>query len=490
MKVLIVSSEVVPFAKTGGLADVTGALPQELARLGHDVRVAMPRYGFIDEEQFHLLPILGDIQVRLGDLHHVAEVRRTVFPGSKVPVYFIVNPQLFDRPGLYQDGGKDFADNAERFAFFCKAVIWLLKGLDWTPDVIHCNDWQTALIPVYLHTDVEMRCDPALTQIKTLFTIHNQAYQGVFSREEAARVGIGDELFHPAAMEFYGALNLMKGGLVYADRLSTVSERYAQEIQTPDFGCGLDGVLQARSSHLTGILNGIDYEVWNPATDPHIAQNYTAQNLAGKAACKAALQKEYDLPVNEKVPLIGIISRLDPQKGFDLIAQVLDPLLAMNCQMVLLGTGLPDYHKFFEAAAKKYRNKLAIRLAFDNGLAHRIEAGADVFLMPSRYEPCGLNQLYSLRYGTVPVVRRTGGLADSIVDASPENIKAGRGTGFLFDGYTEEELFTALERALATYDRESQWKRLVQTGMAQDFSWAASARKYESLYRQMTGIEK
>jgi starch synthase len=490
MRILIVASEVVPFAKTGGLADVAGALPLELSRLGHDVRVAMPKYASIDDEQFHILPILGDIAVRLGSIQHVAEIRRTVFPDSNVPVYFVANSQLFDRPGLYMENGRDYPDNAERFAFFCKAVLWLVQALDWSPDVIHCNDWQTALIPVYLRTDPEVRANANLRDVKTLFTIHNQAYQGLYPREQAERIGIGATLFHPAALEFYGALNLMKGGLVYADQISTVSPTYAKELQTAQYGAGLEGLLVNRSSHLTGILNGIDYDVWNPETDKLITEHFCAADPTGKAACKAALQKEAGLPVSAETPLIGIISRLDPQKGFDLIADVLEQVVASGVQLVLLGTGAAEYHRLFEQSAAAHPQQVSANLKFDNGLAHRIEAGADIFLMPSRYEPCGLNQMYSLRYGTIPVVRRTGGLADSIVDATAESIVSGRGTGFVFEQYAAEELLHAIERALATYKRKSQWKKLVQNAMSQDFSWGNSARQYAALYARLAGQSK
>ncbi|MGI8906700.1 MAG: glycogen synthase GlgA [Candidatus Sumerlaeaceae bacterium] len=488
MRILIVASEVVPFAKTGGLADVAGALPLELARMGHDVRVAMPKYGTIDDDKFHILPILGDIRVRLGNLNHVAEIRRTVFPDSNVPVYFVANSSLFDRANLYMEGGRDYPDNAERFAFFCKAVLWLLEGLDWTPEVIHCNDWQSALIPVFLRTDSDVRSNAGLRSVKTLFTIHNQAYQGVFPRDEAERIGIGDNLFHPAALEFYGALNLMKGGLLYADKISTVSPTYAREIQTPEYGSGLDGVLLSRASHLTGILNGIDYDTWNPETDKLIPAHFTRADLSGKSKCKAALQEEVGLDASPETPLIGIISRLDPQKGFDLIAEILEPLVTGNVQLVLLGTGAAEYHQIFERAAKNHPGKVSANLRFDNGLAHRIEAGSDFFLMPSHYEPCGLNQMYSLRYGTIPVVRKTGGLADSIVDATPENIESGRGTGFVFERYTTDELMLTLQRALSCFQMQPHWDALRQNAMSQDFSWRGSAMKYEQLFKAMVAL--
>lgn len=486
MKILLVSSEVVPFAKTGGLADVAGALPMELARMGHDVRVAMPGYASIDLDRFAAETFGHRMDVEVGGIRYPAQFVQTAFPGTELPVYLAQSAQFFAREGLYQSGGKDFPDNALRFAFFSKAVLGLIKVLGWIPDVIHCNDWQTALIPVYLRTVSDMRTDPALSRIRILYTIHNMAYQGLFQAPTAGQIGIGSSLFHPAGLEFYGNLNLMKGGIIFADAITTVSPRYAMEIQTPEFGCGLEGVLHERASDLFGILNGIDYSIWNPATDPLIPAHYSSDDLAGKTVCKAALQKECGLPQRKKTPLIGIISRLDPQKGFDLVAEVLDDLLDGDVQLVLLGTGMPEYHAIFEEAAGRHPGKASIHLKFDNGLAHRIEAGADMFLMPSRYEPCGLNQLYSLKYGTLPIVRETGGLADSIVDATPEAVKGGKATGFAFGPYTTEPMLATIQRALAAYRRPSAWKSLVRNAMAQDFSWLASARKYEALYKKIT----
>jgi starch synthase len=486
LKVLIVSSEVVPFAKTGGLADVAGALPAALAALGHEVRVAMPKYASVDEERHKLLPILGDIQVRLGRVIHEGFVKKTVFADTRIPVYLIVNDALFGREGLYGEKGVDYPDNAVRFAFFCKAVIWLLKGLDWTPDVIQCNDWQSALVPVYLRTEPDMLADPYLSASKVLYTIHNLAYQGLFPAEDCATIGIGPELFHPAGLEFYGKLNLMKGGILFSDAVSTVSRRYAEEIQTAEYGCGLDGVLRAARGRLHGIMNGIDTAAWNPATDPNTAATFSAKEPAGKAVCKAALQKAAGLPSSPDTPLIGIISRLDSQKGFDLIAEILPDLMKERLQMVVLGTGAPEYHQLFTDAAARYPGKISVHLRFDNALAHQIEAGSDMFLMPSRYEPCGLNQLYSLRYGTLPIVRETGGLADSVTDANERAIASGEATGFVFDRYESAELLKATRRALAMYRDQGTWARVVRNAMARDNSWASSAREYDRLFRAMT----
>lgn len=487
VKILIVSSEAVPFAKTGGLADVAGALPVALAQLGHDVRVVMPKYSSIDAVKFNLLPILGDIKVRLSTQEHMARVFRTMIPDTSVPIYFVDNPEFFDRDALYGLGAIDYPDNAVRFAFFSKAVVWMLKGLDWIPDVMQCNDWQTALIPVYLRTHHEMYSDYALSSIKMLYTIHNLAYQGLFPEAEAPKIDIGQNLFHPSAMEFYGKLNLMKGGILFSDEISTVSRRYAEEIQTKEYGCGLEGVLSYRKNYLSGILNGIDYRIWNPETDHLLPDNYSVKRLGGKAECKSALQRECLLGQSADIPLIGIISRLDVQKGFDLIAEIIDDLMAQEVQIVLLGTGTQEYHDLFGRLAKKYEGRLSANLRFDNGLAHRIEAGSDIFLMPSRYEPCGLNQLYSLKYGTIPVVRATGGLADSITDAAEESIASGEATGFVFEEYTSKALRSALDRALDTYRDTAKWKQLIRNAMEKDFSWGASARAYEKLFARMLG---
>lgn len=485
LKILIVASEAVPFAKTGGLADVAGALPRALAALGHDVRLAMPKYGAIDDAAYNLLPILGEINVHLGGATYVAQIEKTPFPDSNVPVYFVQNEQFFGRTALYQENGLDFPDNALRFAFFSTAVIWLLKGLDWTPDIIQCNDWQTALIPVYLRTNAEMVADGALSTAKILYTIHNLAYQGQFDEADRFAIDIGDDLFHPAGLEFYDKLNFMKGGILFADAISTVSPRYAEEITTVEYGAGLEGVLAARRSNLTGILNGIDYAAWNPATDDLIPAKFTKAALAGKAKCKKTLQRECGLPQLPDVPLIGIISRLDPQKGFDLILESLNELVGENLQIVLLGTGKPDYCHAFEAAAKKNPQKLSANLKFDNGLAHRIEAGSDMFLMPSRYEPCGLNQLYSLKYGTIPIVRATGGLADSILDAGTVELPVTGGTGFAFKDYTSEAMMQAIRRAIAIYSEKPRWHVLMKNAMSRDFSWDASACEYEKLFFKM-----
>ncbi len=475
-----------PFAKTGGLADVAGALALSLARLGHDVRTVMPRYSQVDPGAFNLLPILADIQVRIGDGHWVCEVRRTTIPRSNVPAYFIECPELYDRPMLYGDGARDYPDNPIRFSVFCTAVVWLLKGLDWTPDIILCNDWQTALLPVYLRNHPEMITDPMLPQAKVAYCIHNLAYQGVFPLSVAPELGLGPEVVHPAGLEFHGHLNLMKGGIIFADRIVTVSPRYAREILTPEFGCGLDGLLRIHQGRLTGILNGIDTEVWDPEKDGFIPVRYGPENLMGKARCKALLQKELDLDPAPSIPLVAIVSRLDPQKGLDMALGVLESCLrAGRIQLAVLGTGHAQLQQAYDRLARRYPRRVACRFALDNALAHRLEAGADVFLMPSRFEPCGLSQFYSMRYGTVPLVRAVGGLADSVIDANVETLNNGTATGFVFGPYDPGALMETMERVLAAYAQPEVWSAIQSRGMAQDHSWDVSARAYEALFREM-----
>lgn len=478
----------VPFAKTGGLADVAGALPVALKNLGHDVRVAMPGYGTIDADKFPLSPLVEEIIVHFQRDSKSARIKTAPLPGTEVPVYFIENDYYFDRKGLYTEQGKDYPDNARRFAFFSMATLWMLMALDWKPDVIHCNDWQSALVPTYLKYHPYIKMDDFYQDIKLLYTIHNLAYQGNFDRKTLNQIGLGWEVYTMDGLEFYGKINLMKAGIVFSDEISTVSETYSKEIQTKEYGCGLEGVLRHRSDHLTGIMNGIDYTVWNPQVDDLIPEKFSPKDMKGKAACKKALQKKCGLPLKPGIPLIGMISRLADQKGFDLITRIVDDLFDLDMQFVLLGTGQPEYHEIFEKIGKKYPRKAGINITFNNQLAHEIEAGADMFLMPSRYEPCGLNQLYSLKYGTAPIVRRTGGLADSIIDATPEAIANGDGTGFVFEEYDSEALLETIRRAVDLYSRNKKaWRKLRQNGMSKDYSWDASARKYQALYKKMTG---
>ncbi len=476
MRGVFCTSDAVPFAKTGGLADVSGALPAALAELGCDVRIVLPGYRSIDRARFGFRAI-GGSPVRLGDAEVEVEFLEGRLPGGRVPVYLVAHEPSFGRAGLYGEGGKDYEDNLERFTVFGRGALALAGRIGWTPDVLHCQDWQTGLVPVWLREEAH----PAgLGGAATLFTIHNLAYQGLFPPERLPVTGLGRRVFTPKGVEFYGKVNVLKGGLIFADRLSTVSEQYAREIQTPEFGCGLEGVLRERAAELVGILNGVDYSAWDPSTDPHIAARYTADDLTGKEACGRDLRRLHNLAGTPRAPLVGMISRLADQKGFDLVAAVLDRLIGAGAQFVLLGTGEPKYHELFPRFQQRYPGRVSVTLGFDDALAHRIEPGADIFLMPSRYEPSGLNQLYSLRYGTVPVVRKTGGLADTIVDA------AARGTanGFVFETYDPGALWGALERALAAFRDRRLWRRLQQTGMRQDFSWRRAAGRYVDTYRQ------
>ncbi|NOZ23452.1 MAG: glycogen synthase GlgA [Planctomycetes bacterium] len=480
MNLLIASSEVAPFAKTGGLADVVGSLPKPLHKLGHDVAVIMPLYRTVRQNCKKLTPTKARIEILVGREAVSAAIMKSTIPGSRAPIYFVDCPQYYDRDELYGPKGKDYPDNAARFIFFSRAVLETIKALEMDVDVIHCNDWQTGLIPVYLKT--LYKPDPALSKTGTVFTIHNLAYQGLFWHWDMKLTGLSWSLFNWGELEFFGKLNLMKGGLVFADVLNTVSKTYAKEIQTTDeFGKGLEGILCLRSHDLYGIVNGVDYDVWNPAKDPLIPANYSPGKLAGKGACKKALQKNNGLPTAD-VPLIGMIGRLDPQKGWDLVEDIIDDLMKRDLQLVILGTGMERYHKLLEHIAKAYPDKAGVNLTFDNRLAHEIEAGADMFLMPSRYEPCGLNQLYSLKYGTVPIVRRTGGLADTIVDCTPASLDAQEANGFSFGEYSTGALLDAIDRALAAYADRKVWAKVRKIGMKQDWSWKRSAKEYEALY--------
>lgn len=480
MRVYFCTSEAVPFAKTGGLADVSGALPRALSQIGCDIRLVLPGYRAVERGRFGFRPI-GSAVVPLGDDRVEAQFLESRVPGTSIPAYLVACDPLFDRPGLYGEGGADYEDNLERFTVFGRGALALIRHLDWSPDVVHCQDWQSALAPVWLR--VEPR-HPVLADTATLLTVHNLAYQGLFPPDRFPVTGLRPDLFTPRGLEFYGKVNVLKGGLVFADLVSTVSEQYAREIQTPEFGCGLDGVLRDRAADLVGILNGADYSVWDPSVDRHIAARYTPDDLTGKQACKADLRRTVGLADETGAPLLGMITRLVDQKGLDLVAATLDAILGLGAQFVLLGTGEPRYHTVFQRAAERHPGRVAVTLGFDDALAHRIEAGADIFLMPSRYEPSGLNQIYSLRYGTVPVVRRTGGLADTIVDATPEAVARGDANGFVFEQYAPDAFLDAVTRALRAFQNPRLWRQLQQTGMRQDFSWDRSARRYLDAYRR------
>jgi starch synthase len=471
MRILFVASEAVPFAKTGGLADVIDGLPRALVEQGQEVAVVLPRYRGVKATA----TVVPSLTIPLGpQLRFPAIVGGELHRG--VRYFFVDDPQYFDRAQIYGEGG-DYPDNAERFSELCRAAIELAKQV-WTPDIFHCNDWQTGLLPVLLRT--QCGDDPRVKDSPVVFTIHNVAYQGIFARDVLGRLGIPASLFDAGGIEFFGSVNLLKGGLVYSDYLTTVSPRYAQEIQTPEYGHGLDGVIRDRAGRLRGILNGVDYSVWSPENDTRIAANYSRENLAGKKACKQELLKICGLPAeNERRAVVGIVSRFADQKGLDLIVERAHELMNEQISLVALGTGERRYEELFRALAQHSPGRAAAKIAYDETLAHKIEAGADIFLMPSRYEPCGLNQIYSLRYGTVPVVRATGGLDDTIEEFDPER---GTGTGFKFADYSGKAMLDCVRRALHYYRDEAAWALLQRNGMAKDFSWKASAAEYAKLY--------
>ncbi|MDR7555582.1 MAG: glycogen synthase GlgA [Armatimonadota bacterium] len=469
MAVLFCVAEAVPFAKAGGLADVAGALPAALRRLGHDVRVVLPCYRGVPRDG---LTAIRTVHITLAG--QTLEVTLLAGRGKDdVPFFFVDAPVLYDRPGIYGEEGRDYPDNLLRFAVLCRAALAIVREI-WRPDLVHCHDWHTALLPAYLRWEGP--------RLPTLFTVHNLAHQGIFPIGEFPLTGLPPEAFTPDGVEFFGQVNVVKAGLVWADLLSTVSETYAREIQTPEYGMGLEGLLRARRADLFGVLNGVDYTQWDPATDPYLVAPYSADDLSGKARCKAALQREVGLADAPEVPLAAVIARLVPQKGIDLLLDALPALVRAGMQLVVLGTGDPAFEEALRRAERRWPASVRARIGFDEGLAHRIEAGADIFLMPSRFEPSGLNQLYSLRYGTVPVVRRTGGLADSVVDLTPQTLQEGRATGFVFDAYTVDAFLAAVGRALAAYRDPGLWRWLQQTGMRLDFSWDRAAERYVALY--------
>lgn len=473
LKILYLSAEVVPFAKTGGLADVAGSLPKAIRALGHDIRVAMPRYGRIDPIKFGLQKILPAFPVPMDkQMEEAAVLQGSIAPD--VPIYFIENAKYYDRDGIYM-----YPDDAERFVFFSRSALEMLKRLNWRPDIIHCNDWHTAIIPNWLKT--VYKDDPFFAQTATVYTIHNLAYQGIFGYRVLEIAGIAEYgfMYHPEMADLAEVVDFMARGIFFADVINTVSEKYAQEILTPEFGEKLDPLLRDRRDRLFGILNGIDYEVMNPATDKYIVQNYDVEHLDKRVQNKLALQQQANLKQDANIPLIGIISRLTDQKGFDILGDVLDHVLDLDLQLIVLGTGDPHYHELFSRIAQAYQGKAAVFLTFNAELAQRIYAGTDMFLMPSRFEPCGLGQMIAMRYGSVPIVRATGGLADTVKDFDP---RTGEGNGFSFVRYDRWALFAAIVRALENYKYKDTWRRLQVKGMTADFSWNASARKYVELY--------
>lgn len=469
------SAEVVPFAKTGGLADVAGALPKALEDLGHDVRVAMPRYGRIEPEKFKLVTEIEHLEVPMEDYHEPVSVMKGRI-GRDIPVYLINSEKYFNREGIY-----GYQDDGERFVLFCRAALETLRALDWTPDIIHCNDWHTGIVPNWLKT--VYKDDPFFAKTASVYTIHNLAYQGVFGYRILEIAGIDEYGFvFPQIAELANAVDLMGRGILFADVVNTVSEKYAQEILTPEYGERLDPLLRDRKDRLFGIVNGIDYDEMNPATDKYISARFDFNSLDNRIQNKHALEKEANLPVSEDVPVIGMISRLANQKGFDILGDMLDHVLAHTAvQFVILGTGDQHYHEMFSNFARRYPERMSVFLTFNTPLAQKIYAGSDMFLMPSRYEPCGLGQMIAMRYGSVPIVRATGGLDDTVKDFNPAT---NEGTGFVFESYDAWALYATVIRALENYRYKKTWRTLQKKGMSADFSWNASAKKYVDLYNK------
>lgn len=494
LRILFVTAEVTPFARTGGLGDVCGSLPTALAALGHDVRVIMPLYQSVRDQHVPLTAALTDVEIPLvfgarraqiwqGQLPRATEVVAPDAPA--VPVYFIEQDDYFARPGLYGDTTGDYPDNSLRFLFFARAALTLPERLAWFPHVLHCHDWHTGLIPAFLRFLPGL--DPRIGEARTIFTIHNLAYQGVFPSWVFGATGLPTSLFQPSGVEFYGGMNFMKAGLMYADRLTTVSPTYAEEICTPAGGFGLDGVLRERREVLSGIVNGADYRTWNPTSDPLLTAPYTVTDLAGKVTDKLALLQTFGLPEDAKTPVLSMVTRLVDQKGVDIVADAMSRLLALNVRFVMVGSGEARYEQMFTDWARRAPEQIGVHLGFSDALAHQIQAGSDMLLMPSRYEPCGLTQLYALHYGTIPIVRAVGGLKDTVV---PFNAATGRGTGIVFEESTPDALLGAVVRALSVYGEKTTWTQLMQNAMQQDFSWDRSAARYVSLYRQIAPTQQ
>lgn len=474
LNIAMISSEATPYSKTGGLADVCGALPKALIKAGHNVIVFTPFYKEVKHSGRDIKNTGMQIKVKLGERNYSASIWRE---GN---FYFIQNDEFYLREELYGRGLKDYPDNHLRFAFLSIASLEVLKQMGEKVDILHCHDWQTALAPLYLK--MHYKNEEPFSHTASVFTIHNLAYQGLFPKKVMKEIGLPKSLFMHKELEFYGQLSFIKSGLIFSDLLSTVSRKYGKEIQHADFGCGLEGVLKERSNHLFGIVNGIDYKEWDPDSDRYIKKNYSASNLTGKAACKEELKKIFKLPHIGDVPLIGMVSRLDAQKGFELIEKAEKKLLDLPLQLVFLGKGSKSIESFLKKMAKKHPKKVGLKIGYDNALAHKIEAGADIFLMPSSYEPCGLNHLYSLKYGTIPIVRATGGLDDTIVNYSPARKN---GNGFKFRAYTAEAMLKSIKKALDLYsNKPKEWKSLQVVAMQEEHSWEKSAKNYIKIYRK------
>lgn len=484
LRILIASAEMAPFAKEGGLGDAVGALAKVLSTRGHDVRVVMPLYGRIDRNAWKFRPTIDALQVPMGGLGRLeCAVLEGILPDTKVPVYFIDYAPFYGRRGIYNEDGEGYRDNGPRFVFLSRAGLELCRAIGFSPQIIHIHDWHTAAVPIFLHT--VFRDDPVLGDAATVLTVHNLCYTGEFDRNLMNVLGVGWERFNPRELEFYGRVSLLKGGLCHATAINTVSPTYAREILTPEFGCGLEWVLRERESDLSGILNGVDYDQWNPETDSRIAANYSERDLTGKAACKKDLQRVTGLPEQPDAPVIGMVSRLVRQKGVDVLAGVMERILSLDLQIVLLGSGEARSQDFFKDLAGAAPSRFACRIGFDETLAHKVIAGADFFLLPSRFEPCGLTQMYAMRYGTLPVVRATGGLNDTVENFDEDKET---GTGFKFHDLTGEAIYATLAWALQIYrEKPGTMNTLITRVMRQRFTWETASRRYEELYSEALG---
>ena len=481
LNIAFITPEAVPYAKTGGLADVSGILPSLFAQSGHTVKLIMPFHRCIKEKYPNAERLDIPLTAVVGSKQYGGALYRLHDRATGLDVYFIDNESFFDRPELYRDSvtGRDYDDNDDRFIFFSRAVLDAFRKLSWAPDIVHVNDWQTALVVSLLKTAANR--EPLFQKTRTVLTIHNMAYQGQFPMETGLKLGVDPTLLRaPGPFEYWGKINFLKSAILLSDKITTVSPTYAREIQeSSDFGMGLEGVLKDRGDDLVGIINGVDYTIWSPQKDTEIPYKYIPANLSGKKRNKLELLHLAGLPLRTDQPLFGLIGRLDNQKGLDLVADIIDEILALDVQMIVLGTGAEEYHRLFAQTEQRYPDRFKAFLTFDNKLAHLIEASADVFLMPSRFEPCGLNQMYSLKYGTVPIVRKTGGLADSVDDFDEKTLE---GTGFVFEAYDSGQLLGAVKRAVRLFGRRKLWYKLVKQGMRKDFSWDNSARQYLELY--------
>jgi len=479
LKILFVASEVAPHVKTGGLGDVANALPSALRRRGHDVRIAMPCYGAVPKENRGRR--VGAFAVTTGSRTRRGVLREAQLPDVGAPMYLVEYDPFFRRDHPYGCGGKEYADNLERFCFFSRAVLEGVAQTGWKPDVVHCNDWHTAGVPAFLKTDYAGH--PVWDGMPTVFTIHNLGYQGRYTAALFSKTGLDSELFTPKCFEFRGEINLLKGGIACANKINTVSRTYAREIQTSAYGHGLDGFLRSRRDDLTGIVNGIDYDEWCPAHDSMIASRYSAEDISGKQRCKASIREEIGLAPSE-APLFCMVSRLVWQKGVDLLVDALDRFLDRDVQLMVLGTGEGKYEESFERASARGPRQVAYIKGYDEPLAHRFYAGADFFLMPSLTEPCGLSQMYGLTYGTIPIVRQTGGLADTVTDVTPANLSKGRATGIVFRPPTADALLRAVLRAIRLYENPDALQNVRRAGMKEDLSWERASEEYVALYRE------